>query len=81
MGKEQTRIIRIRTHLESETLSFPELKQFIGKNVEIIVEECVPAPKKDRSAFFEAAKDVPIDLDAVKELREASKPGAAKPDP
>lgn len=29
--------LRIRTHVESDTLHFPDLQQMIGKNVEIIV--------------------------------------------
>ena len=31
--------LRIRTHIDSETLHLPDLKQMIGKNVEIIVLE------------------------------------------
>jgi hypothetical protein len=65
--------IRIQTRIDSETLTLPELKPLMGKDVEIIVRERTQASKRDRSAFFEAAKDIPIDLDAIKELREASK--------
>lgn len=31
--------LRIRTHIDSDTLHLPDLKQMIGKNVEIIVLE------------------------------------------
>ena len=33
------RPIRIKTRLESDTITLPELRQFVGKNVEIRVSE------------------------------------------
>ena len=65
--------IRIHTRLESDTLQLPELKPLVGKDVEIIVLEESGAHPGDLTAFFEAAKDVPVDLEALAELREASK--------
>ncbi len=36
--------IRIRKTIESETLTLPELRAFIGHTVEIVIEESPPAP-------------------------------------
>ena len=64
--------IKIHRHLDSETIHVPELRPLMGKDVEItVVEES--AKQGDLRAFFEAAKNPPIDLDAVAELREISK--------
>ena len=61
--------VRIRRRLESETLTIPELKEMLGKEVDIVIEE-VPVAQGDLSEFFEAAKNPPVDLDAIEELRE-----------
>ncbi|MGB2824467.1 MAG: hypothetical protein WBF17_26060 [Phycisphaerae bacterium] len=65
--------IRIFTRVESDTIRLPELKPLVGKDVEIIVLEDSRRPRGDLSAFFEAASDIPVDPDAIDELREASK--------
>ena len=65
--------ITIHTHLESDTVHLPELRPMVGKDVEIIVIEKAPLPPGDLREFFEAAKDPPVDLDAVAALREISK--------
>jgi hypothetical protein len=44
--------LRIRTHVDSETLHLPDLKQMIGKDVEIIVlvePPDSPIPKRKRT--------------------------------
>jgi hypothetical protein len=38
--------IRIRTRIDSDTLTLPELRPFIGRTVEIIIEESAPVPTR-----------------------------------
>lgn len=72
-GSPDMNAIRIHTRLESDTLRLPELKPLIGKDVEIIVLADSSETQGDLSPFFDAASDVPVDLDAIDELREASR--------
>lgn len=65
--------IKIHTRLESDTPHLPELRPMVGKDVVITVVAEESAPKGDLQAFFEAAKNPPIDLGVVAELREISK--------
>jgi len=67
--------VRIRRKLESETLHLPELKPFIGKNVEIIVqEEPMPAVIPGTGgwdAAMQAARELEdYDFEAWREQRE-----------
>jgi hypothetical protein len=66
--------IRIKRHLDSDTVRIPELKPFLGKDVEIIIRE---QPPVDRAGalreLFEAAANPPVDLDALAKLREDSR--------
>ncbi len=70
-------VIRVRTHLDSETLRLPELKHFVGRDVEIlvIVQSPVAAShsggKKDLSALAALAGQDLIDPEAYKEIRAA----------
>ena len=65
--------IRIKRHLDSDTLHLPEVRGMVGKEVEIIIlEEQAPAGGGDLSLLEQAAKDDLIDPDALKELRDAS---------
>ncbi len=72
------RTIRVRRCVDSETLELPELRQFIGKEVEIVVLEGVPSratgpvEKRDYSALLQIAGQDLIDPDAYKEIRAAS---------
>ena len=70
--------IRKNVLISSETLTIPELKKFIGKNVEIIfIEE--DKEKKKRSGikknikFMNAIGKICIDEEKVNNLREVSK--------
>jgi hypothetical protein len=45
----------------------------LGMDVEIVVRPRAPMSKKKISAFLDAGKNINIDLDAIMELREASK--------
>ena len=65
--------IKIHTRLDSDTPHLPQLRPMVGKDVEITVVEEARVPKGNLRAFFEAAKNPPIDLDVVAELREISK--------
>jgi len=71
-------VIRVRTHLDSETLRLPELKDLIGKDVEIVVMVQTPertrvsSEKKDYSALAEVAGKDLIAPEAHKEIRAAS---------
>ena len=57
--------VRIRRRLESETLHLPELKPFIGKYVEIIVQE------QPMSAVIPGTGDWEAAARAAQELRES----------
>jgi hypothetical protein len=61
-------IIRIRKTLDSDTLHVPELRPYIGRTVEIVVEE----PATDRIA---AAARVPAILDEIARTRYRLVPG------
>ena len=49
-------IIRIRKRVDSDTLHLPELKQMVGKTVEIIIveETCMPSEPSQGTACFAA---------------------------
>jgi hypothetical protein len=72
------RVIRVRRCVESDTLQLPELEEFIGKEVEILVLEeprfpsQQPAGARDYSALARIAGQDMIDPEAYKELRAAS---------
>ena len=73
--------IRIRKRIDSETLHLPELKEMIGKEVEIIVLEEAAAPSDEApepspapkttpyDKFFELAGKIDLDWDAYKRQR------------
>jgi len=71
-------VIRVRTHLDSEILRLPELKDFVGKDVEIVVSvrsrepSKAAMPKNDCSALAALAGQDLIDPEAYKEIRAAS---------
>ena len=70
--------IRIHRCVDSETLRLPELKELIGKDVEIVVLEEPTSPprqstgKRDYSALAHIAGQGLIDPEVYKELRAAS---------
>ena len=65
--------IKIHTHLESDTIRIPELRPMIGKDVEITIREEVPEEYKSLADALKSFDHVPVDLDALAELREISK--------
>ena len=68
--------IRIRTHIDSATLHLPEIKDMIGKDVEIIViEESSKGngSKQKLNAFFALAGKIKLDEKAIADLRNHSK--------
>ncbi len=48
--------IHLRTKIDSETLHLPELRDLIGKPVEILIVELAPASRQE---FFQEAVHVP----------------------
>ncbi len=63
--------IRVYKTIDSETLHLPELKPFVGKRVEIVVLESVPAAtEKEWEEFFEKYGLDPIDPEIYKRQRE-----------
>ncbi|MCB9481602.1 MAG: hypothetical protein AB7E04_11805 [Desulfobacteraceae bacterium] len=69
--------IKITRKIESETLNIPELKKFIGKNIEIIMleipsEKIISAKKEKMKNFLNAAGNIDIDEKTVNELRQKS---------
>lgn len=73
--------IRIRKRIDSETLHLPELKEMIGREVEIIVLDETPAPAETTTEpstppgttpydkFFALAGKINLDWDAYKRQR------------
>jgi hypothetical protein len=49
--------VRIRKHIESDTLVLPELRSFIGRTVEIVIEE--PANVSAAAEFWAVASELP----------------------
>jgi hypothetical protein len=76
--------IRIRKKIDSETIHLPELKPFVGKTVEIIVQEDSvrpPATEKDWEEFFASAgPDLIDDPDLYKRHREFDRQHNVAPD-
>jgi len=68
---------RLFMKINSEDIHIPELRQFIGKMVEIVIigEHTSPDEKKDgkMERFFSAAGKIEIDENAIWQLREESK--------
>ena len=62
--------IRKRIIIDSDTIKIPELKQFIGKTMEIILLEDTEEKNK---AFIDLAGKIVLDDEAVTNLRENSK--------
>ncbi|KYF98267.1 MULTISPECIES: hypothetical protein [unclassified Sorangium] len=61
--------IRIHTQVTSETLHIPELSALVGKNVEVIILEEEPAPRRPtpparKLGALRGLFDVPEDFDA-----------------
>jgi hypothetical protein len=65
--------IRITRKIESETLTLPELKPFVGQEVEIVV-TCVPrrpTTEAEWNAYFaEVGPDTQLDPEIYKRQRE-----------
>jgi hypothetical protein len=67
-------VLRILRRLDSETLHVPELRDFIGKDVEIVVSEVVPQKLPDHLVELEKiAGKIDLDFEAIEKMREISK--------
>jgi hypothetical protein len=67
-------VLRIRRHIDSDTLHVPELRELMGKDVEITVTEARPDQSPpDLSKLDEIAGKIDLDFDAIEKLREISK--------
>jgi hypothetical protein len=71
--------ICLKTRVEGDTLRVPELKQWIGKEVKVVITEETPAEPApmDLSALRKVAEDIAsgkleYDFDALQQLRGAS---------
>jgi hypothetical protein len=68
--------IRVHRYIDSETLQLPELRELIGKEVEIVVleepAETSSTGRRDYSALDEIAGKDLIDPEAYRENRAAS---------
>jgi hypothetical protein len=73
--KVHVNAIRIFRRLDSETVYLPELRDMIGKNVEIIVleEPDIRQSTGDLSLLQEMAGTIDLDFEAIENLREISK--------
>jgi hypothetical protein len=70
--------IRLFVDVDSEDIHLPELKQFMGKRIEMIILEVTTVkPDEDKSKnmkkFFDVAGKIKIDKESINQLREASK--------
>jgi len=65
--------IQIHTRIESETVTLPELRAMVGRDVKITVEEETPADRKDFLAALDALRGIDFDEEAFWRLREVSK--------
>ena len=66
--------IKKHIYIESEIITIPELKNFIGKHMELIlIEEEEEEHKKGMDNFFNLAGKVEFDEDKIRKLRETSK--------
>lgn len=63
--------IRIRKTIDSETLTLPELKPFIGRTVEIAIEE--PTPADVKKEFWDFASIMPTTEDEFNARQEGFK--------
>jgi hypothetical protein len=63
--------IKIKKRINSDTIHIPQLKKFMGKNVEIILLEIPEKNVKPKSMnkFLSASGNIDIDEKAVAELR------------
>jgi hypothetical protein len=73
MENERTSTIRIRTRIESETITIPELAPFIGKDVEITVRDESSVPREKSVTAPDELREIDFDHEAFWRLREASK--------
>lgn len=65
--------IRVHRHIDSETLHLPELKAFLGQDVDILVTTKGAKPsatEKDWEDFFANEGPLPIDADLCRQYRE-----------
>ncbi len=65
--------IRLKKHLDSDTLYLPEIKDLIGKDVIVIEEISSALTKAERiKKFLESAGTIDVDEQAIKDLDDAS---------
>lgn len=66
--------IKIRKRINSDTIHIPQLKKFMGKNVEIILLEIPEKNVKPKSMnkFISASGKIDIDEKAVDDLKNKS---------
>ncbi len=67
--------VRLFVDVDSEDIHLPELKQFMGKRVEMIILESPTMQnseekKQDMRKFFDAAGKIKIDRESVQKLKE-----------
>lgn len=70
-------VLKIKKHVDSETLYLPELHRFLGKQVEITIadlasSETQESPKSLWDVLYELAGKDMVDPDAYKQVRAAS---------
>ena len=70
--------IKLFVDVDSEDIHIPELKQFMGKRIEMIILEVTTVKpdedkSKDMKKFFDAAGKIKIDKESINQLREISK--------
>ena len=70
--------IKLFVDVDSEDIHIPELKQFMGKRIEMIILEVTTIQpdeekSKDMKKFFDAVGKIKIDKESIRKLREASK--------
>lgn len=66
--------VRIKKHIDSDTLHLPELSSMIGKDVNIIIieEQASSAFRQDLAPLFDLAGKIDLDSEAIDRLRKIS---------
>ncbi len=67
-------VLRICRRVDSEILHVPELREFLGKDVEIVVSEVVRQDLPEHLVELEKlAGEIDLDFEAIEKMREISK--------
>lgn len=66
--------LKIRTHIDSETLHLPQIRPMLGKDVLMVITETSEDKEShpDIEPFFALAGNIKLDIEAIRDIREKS---------